>query len=155
MKKTIVLFITLAMLFAFSACGAENVSYNTADAADKLVQTIAFDDEMTEMPESMITKLYGIASDSIVSSKVYMSTGATAEEVAAFEAKDSNGAKAIEAAVKARIEKQKASFRDYIPEEMPKLESPVIITDGNYIFLCISNQNDKAKEIIDSLKQTD
>lgn len=153
MKKLIALLLAAVMVFPLSACGQKKIAYDVAATADKLVQTISFEDEMSELPESMLPKLYNIEEQTLTAAKVYVSTGATAEEVAVFEAKTSNDAKTIENAAKARIEKQKNSFRDYVPEEMPKLENPVIVTEGNYVILCVSNQNDKAKEIINSMKQ--
>ena len=31
---------------------------------------------------------------------------------------------------------------------MTKLNDPVLVTNGNYVYLSLSNDNDKAKEII-------
>ena len=59
-----------------------------------------------------------------------------------------SAAKEIETALKTRIENQKTAFKDYVPAEMDKLNNPVLVVDGKYVFMCLSNNNDKAKEII-------
>jgi len=42
---------------------------------------------------------------------------------------------------------------DYNPEEMPKLENPIVVAKGNYVVLCLSGDNDNAKKVIDSCFQ--
>ena len=87
--------------------------------------------------------------DSYTKAKVYVSSsGGTAEEIDCFEAKDADSAKAIADTLTARVESQKKVFENYVPEEMTKLNDPVLVTNGNYVYLCLSNDNDKAKEII-------
>jgi hypothetical protein len=56
--------------------------------------------------------------------------------------------KDIESALKTRIENQKTAFKDYVPAEMDKLNDPVLVVDSNYVFLCLTNNNSKAKEVI-------
>ena len=84
---------------------------------------------------------------------LYVGTGATAEEISVWQGKDANAAKNIQNAVNTRIENQKKSFVDYNPEEMPKLENPVVVAKGNYVVLCLSSDNDNAKQVIDSCFQ--
>ena len=104
---------------------------------------------MTEFDESRIEKIIGVKKD-LYSKAVCIvdASGASAHEIDCFEAKDESSAKEIETALKQRIENQKAAFKDYVPAEMDKLNSPVLVTDGKYVILCLSNNNDKAKEII-------
>uniref|UniRef100_UPI0040294495 DUF4358 domain-containing protein n=1 Tax=Ruminococcus bicirculans (ex Wegman et al. 2014) TaxID=1160721 RepID=UPI0040294495 len=72
----------------------------------------------------------------------------TAEEIACLDAHDADRAQAIADTLTARVESQKKVFENYVPEEMTKLNDPVLVTNGNYVYLCLSNDNDKAKEII-------
>lgn len=117
--------------------------------ADKLKDGVEFKDEMAELDEAKIEKIIGISADSYVKGKVFVSSsGGTAEEIDCFEAKDADAAKTIADTLTARVESQKKVFENYVPEEMTKLNDPVLVTKGNYVFLCLSNDNDKAKEII-------
>ena len=47
-----------------------------------------------------------------------------------------------------RIEAQKKAFENYQPAEMDKLNDPVLVKQGKYVFMCLSDDNAKAKEII-------
>ena len=137
-------------LSANSAAAAQtNESVDVTAVADKLKNGIEFKDELAELDEAKIEKIIGISADSYTKAKVYVSSsGGTAEEIDCFEAKDADSAKAIADTLTARVESQKKVFENYVPEEMTKLNDPVLVTNGNYVYLCLSNDNDKAKEII-------
>ena len=104
---------------------------------------------MTQFDESRIEKMIGVKKDLYKKAVCYVdASGASAHEIDCFEANDENAAKEIETALKARIESQKKAFESYVPAEMDKLNNPVLVVDGSYVFMCLSNNNDKAKEII-------
>ena len=116
---------------ANSAAAAQtNESVDVTAVADKLKDGIEFKDELAELDEAKIEKIIGISADSYTKAKVY------------------DSAKAISDTLTARVESQKKVFENYVPEEMTKLNDPVLVTNGNYVYLCLSNDNDKAKEII-------
>lgn len=150
MKKITVLILVAAMLLT-AGCASKSapLKIDPTAAADKLASTVHFVDQMSPVDEKMALKLYGLDQTSVSKEKVYESTGATAEEIAVFEAKDEAGAAKIKTAAQKRIEDQKAGFQDYQPKEMAKLKNPVLVTNGNYVFLCVSDENDTAKKIID------
>ena len=77
------------------------------------------------------------------------SSGGTAEEIAAFEAADEDTAKAVETLLNARIETQKASFKNYVPEELKRLDNAFVVRKGNYVYFSVSADPDKAKSIIE------
>lgn len=35
-------------------------------------------------------------------------------------------------------------------DKVPKLEDPVLVVEGNYVVLCVSNDNAKAQELLDA-----
>ncbi|RGH70566.1 DUF4358 domain-containing protein [Ruminococcus sp. AM31-15AC] len=133
----------------FSGSRSDKRGVDVTAVADKLKDGIEFKDELAELDEAKIEKIIGISADSYTKAKVYVSSsGGTAEEIDCFEAKDADSAKAITDTLTARVESQKKVFENYVPEEMTKLNDPVLVTNGNYVYLCLSNDNDKAKEII-------
>ena len=137
---------------ALTGCGSDSDS-STAGSANSAAaaQTNESVDvtAVAELDEAKIEKIIGISADSYTKAKVYVSSsGGTAEEIDCFEAKDADSAKAIADTLTARVESQKKVFENYVPEEMTKLNDPVLVTNGNYVYLCLSNDNDKAKEII-------
>ena len=108
-------------------------------------------DKLAEPEAETIDILYpGLPQDKIKAKKIYVSSsGGTAEEIAAFEANDEETAKTVETLLNSRIETQKASFENYVPEELKRLENAFVIRKGNYIYLSVSADPDKAKSIIE------
>lgn len=132
---------------------AENVTANVyidvIDIAGKLKNEIKYKDTLNELPANKIEKLFGLAEGDYVKGMVYVgSGGATAEEIACFEAKDTDGAANIKTALENRIESQKKAFENYQPQEMDKLGDPVLVIKDKYVLMCISDDNSKAQEII-------
>ncbi len=132
-----------------SKASASAESVDVVEVADKLKSDITYDDELIEIDSGKIESILGVAADSYKSAKVYISSsGATPEEIACFEATNGSTATTIESSLKTRITNQKSTFTDYKPEQAPKLDDAVLIKDGSYVYLCISGDSSKAKEII-------
>lgn len=164
-KRTLCLTLTLTTICCagLTSCGnndndnssktenvAASVSVDVISVADKLKSEIEYKDALNELSADMVQKLFGLAADTdYVKGKVYVgSGGATAEEVACFEAKDTDSAAKIKTALENRIESQKKAFENYQPQEMTKLNSPVLVVKDNYVMMCISDDNSKAESII-------
>ena len=171
-RKVICAVLAAAMMttMAFASCGddsssdaptssASTTAVETKEKTAKDITAIAnslkdsLDDDvkgtMVEYDASRIDKIIGVKED-LYSKAVCMvdASGASAHEIDCFEANDENSAKEIETALKTRIDNQKNAFKDYVPAEMDKLNDPVLVVDGNYVIMCLSNNNSKAKEII-------
>lgn len=146
MKKQIVVAAALALTCVLSACGGGKATIDIDALTTDVVTNAAFADEMSKLDTDTVAALYGI--DYAVSESVYVSSGATAEEVAVFELKDSDDAQSALTAAQARIESQEASFKDYTPEELPKLKDAIVEAYGNYVIVCVCD-DDAAKDIID------
>ena len=166
MKKTVIAILAAMTLCAagLASCGgsdskaessataestAADKTYDVIAVADKLKSDIKWVDNLNELESGMIEKVIGVKADLYTKGKVFIgSGGATAEEIACFEAKDDAAASQIADALDARVEAQKKAFENYQPGEMTKLNSPVIVQTRNYVFMCISDENSKATEII-------
>ena len=83
--------------------------------------------------------------------KLYLSSGATAEEIAVFEAKDDAAAERLLAAAKERVEVQKTAFEDYAPAEMTKLNNAVVERSGKIVALCIADDSSVAQKKVKEL----
>lgn len=123
----------------------EDIALDVAACAATLLEEINFQDSLEAISDEMIAVIYQIPAGDVLEQRVYLSTGATAEEIAVFEAADTAAAQRIESAVWQRIADQKANFEDYLPAEMPRLEDPFIFVRGRYVVLCVSDHNEKAK----------
>ncbi len=127
--------------------GSGKINYD--EYAKQMLETVSFKDELSPLRENIIARLYGIEANEALGGIVYISGGATAEEFAIFEADSPEKAKAIGEKLKARVENRKPDFESYKPEEMAKLNDPVIVVKGNAAMLCISGDNEKAKSVMD------
>jgi hypothetical protein len=141
------------LILASAACGGEKPDAKDIDAhglAEALIDGIAFDDQMELASDEAFRALYAVKpSDGPVADFVlFTSTGATAEEVAVIEARDAESASEVMEFALGRVSSQKAEFENYAPEEMAKLNDPVLISSGRYIILCLSNDNAAAEKIV-------
>lgn len=148
LKLTIIL--TFVVMLLAGCGGATNKVIDTAALADDLYSGVTWKDQLGEIDLNKALTLYGISSDAVASGKVYMGTNATAEEIAVLEAASAEQVTVLKDGVEARVEAQLASFQSYNAAEVPKLENPVIITKGNYVILCVCDNNTEAQKIIDA-----
>lgn len=135
----------------FTACQSQkDVTIDVNKMADALYGGITFKDTLSEpMDDAAFQSIYDVDEADIVAKKVYVSSLATAEEIAVFEAKDTDAAARVRKAVDTRIENQKENYADYNPVEQKKLSDPVIVEKGRYVILCVSDDNAAARKIID------
>ena len=124
---------------------------DAAKAADDLKSALTFQDELSEATQELRDRTYGISADDVVSGKLYLSSGATAEEIAVFEAKDDAAAERLLAAAKERVEAQKTAFEDYAPAEMTKLNNAVVERNGKIVALCIADDSSAAQKKVKEL----
>ena len=136
---------------AASAKSSQAAVVDVTKIADRLLNEIKYDDKLAEAEKESLDVIYpGLPKDKIKAMKIYVSSsGGTSEEIAAFEANDEDTAKEIEAKLNERVEAQKTSFKNYVPEELKRLENALVIRKGNYVYLSVSGDPDKAKSIIE------
>lgn len=151
MKKRIVCVLAAALMLFTAGCakqgGAVNADVNTI--ADGIVKSVKFTDQMSPIDQKTAVKNYGLTASDVTKAKVYESTGATAEEVAAFEAKDETAANRVKKAADTRVADQKTAFQDYQPKEMTKLKTPLIVQSGKYVVLVVADDTSGAKKVTD------
>lgn len=113
--------------------------------SENIIKNVEFEDEMNITDAETVKRLYNI--DNYNSEKVYLSSGATAEEVAIFEFQNKENAKEAVKKVKERIENQKSSYSGYAPKEVKRLEEAILIQKDKYIVFCVTGDK-KAQELI-------
>ena len=151
MKKKIAAMMFLIMLGTLAGCSKEKKEDREIDVhtmAQSLLNDITYEDQLTKVEGNMFQMIYGISQEDIEEYEAYVSTGATAEEIAVIKAKDEATAESMEEKLTERVEAQKNSFANYIPKEVEKLEEAVVYQEGVYVILSISNDDEKAEEII-------
>lgn len=142
-KKILIFILTIVML---SGCaGKGNLEIDINSLCNELLDKGDFEDELSSIDGDVIKQLYDI--DDYSEAQVYISSGATAEEIAVF--KFDNQESAQEGLKKAqnRIEEQKQGFESYIPKEVKKLDDALIERYDSYVIVCVSN-SDEAEKIV-------
>lgn len=157
-KLSVKLFFCVMMLGVgmLTGCGGNADDKTTVNnnvdinyVAESLLKDVTFKDQLAKIDnEIAFTRLYNLDSEKIEDAVFYTNSNATAEEIAVVKTKDAAYVNDVKSSYEARISDQKSACENYLPDEMPKLDSAIIYTTGNYAVLCISADNDSAKEKI-------
>ena len=139
----------LMVMLLLSACGEEKeVSLDVQQLATQLASQLEYDDRLTMLSEEMSGHLYAYTDEYVTESKVYVSTGATTEEIAVFQCVNAENAEKMEDKALERVEALKVSVRNYQPKELRRLEKALVQRYGRYVIVSISNEPEQAEEII-------
>lgn len=131
-----------------AGCGSKEASFKVGDLGNDLNTKITYQDELMLLDVETASMFLNLSDISIVDSAIYEGSGATAEEIVVLECTSGDEAKKAEQMLKDRVEEQKESFKDYVPEELTKLDAAIVVTNGNYAVLSVSNDPDGANAII-------
>lgn len=149
MKKLALFCLAGILLLALAGCGNSDTAIDVQKLADDLKSGVAFKDDLAAMPDSVFETYYEVEDGDITQKAVYAGGGGTAEEIAVFEAKDEDAAARLKKAVEQRIADQKENFENYVPGELTKLNNPVLEVKGKYVILCVCDNPEEARAIID------
>lgn len=148
MKKiwiVILIIVVIGVIVVFTNDN-KGITIDINELSKDIIENIEFEDELNKTDNETASKLYDI--NDFTSQSVYMSSGATSEEIAIFEFEDKEACKvALEKANK-RIEEQKQNFKDYMPKEMKKLENAMIKNKNQYLIVCITNHPEEVGKIL-------
>lgn len=146
MKRINCLLLALTLgLLCLCACGKTPASVDVSALAKELTENVTYIDELTEIDRDKGLELYNISD--AVEAKVYVGSGATAEEAAVFELASEQQADEVYAAVQKRIENRKADYSKYVPAEVQRLEKAVVCKAGKYVAVCVT-EDEAAAEIM-------
>ena len=150
MLKTIVSAVLICMMLTACSGGSEkSVDFEPADAVNEIVSTVEMS-SMAEVQSDRLSSYIDYDQSKIQKYSLYIcGSGGFADEVGIFKMDSEASAKDLEAVVKTRIESRKVDFKDYNPDEYTKLENASIVQKGNYLFYCVTGDNDTAKSIFD------
>lgn len=154
MKKNILIILVVLIVIITLNIGVisfnnnKNIDIDIRKLADDLKNAQIFEDNLSQIDRSSIIKKYEFDNNPITEIISYLGTGATAEEILIMEVSDEKYVKEIEEKIKSKMEENKINFQNYLPKEVYKLENYILESKGKYIVLCVSNDYDKTKEII-------
>lgn len=132
-----------------SVSEASDSSTATGAAAEitaKIQEDVKFPG-MAEIGADRMAGYYDVAAGKIDSYSAYIcGSGAYPDEIAVFKMKSADDVNAVKSVLEKRVESQSATFKDYTPDEMYKIDGNNVVTSGNYVALIICADNAKAIE---------
>ena len=151
MKKKILAIASIIIMAALAGCGSAK-AMNVSEVSDRLFKEITYQDDLSKVDLDTAAMFLNLSDIDIKEAAIYETSGWTAEEIVVIEGATSEDADKAEAMLATRLEEQKTNYVDYVPEEMDKLNKAVIVKSGNFAILSVSNEPDKAKNIIGEYK---
>ena len=148
MKRVLTVIVGLMLAATLTACGGGNKEVDVLAVGQDLSSKILYQDELMEMDIETAMMFIELSGFTPVKGVAYEGSGATAEEIIAIECENADDADKAASALNARVAEQIECFTDYVPEELVKLNNAVVIKNGKYAFLSVSNDPDTAKQII-------
>lgn len=137
MKRMIPLLLVFALL---TACGGKD-SEKTVDpqeVVDTYLDSQAYTDHLEALDSEIALTMLGVDTEDVTDSQVYLSEGATAEELTVITAKDVDAAQRVSDALTQHVADQKTAMENYQPGEVDKLDHAVQRTVGNVVILMVA-----------------
>lgn len=143
----------LVLLFVSAACSSneEVKDVNLTEVMDEIRGAIEFP-EMAEVKVSDLAMYgYDLTADDIAEMQFILAgSGFTADEVVLIKLNDESKAESVVEMAKTRRDGIAETAQNYTPDEMDKLDTAVIGSKGPYVYYAATNDNTKAKEILEN-----
>ncbi len=135
---------------------AETTTKKTSVDVNSVAATIAgktsmFEEPLFQSSGSIGLDIFGIPSSAVSEVAYYVASAAVAEEVLVVKAASSADVATIKSCIEARRSMQAEDYADYVPKEVPKLNSAITYTSGDVIVFCVSNNNSAMRSVIAGL----
>lgn len=144
-KRTIACIMAIACLICAGCSERKNI--DAQGMAQALLEGGVFAEELSAVSAAITNKRYGVTDSMVEETIAYAGTKAVVDEIVIFKTKDNNDA-AVADKAKEYIESQRAQYQSYRPDEVPKLQNCYIEPNADYVVVCVAEDIEKAKEII-------
>ncbi len=152
MKKRLIMaaiVMAVSLITVLAGCSKEaDVDVNAL--AEALRTEITYKDDIAQVDIETAKMFISFGDADITEAVLYEGTGGTAEEIIVVKCGSAAGAESVEKVLNSRVAEQKESFADYVPAELEKLNAAVVVRSGNCAVLSVSDEPDKARDIIKS-----
>ncbi len=154
--KRIALLTAALLSLGLCACApkkAEKPLPACTDVAGQIASALADEsafEELTALGNAQVLKYLGLSEAQVTDAAMSIdATRATAELVCVLTAADAEALKAVQEALKTYRDTTLEQYRDYRPEEVPKLESAVMKTHGLQTVLIVGKDAAAAEKALD------
>lgn len=151
LKKLLPLALTLCLLLA-SCGGGSATAYDPDKATQAILDSGCFSVELSELDAALQYDFegYGLDTAALTASKTYAASGFT-EQVSVTVWKDDAAAKNALEFFQQYLLDQKDTYESYAPNEIPKLDSAVLVQRGSSVLLVVAADSGKAQAAADKL----
>lgn len=153
MNKT-VMAAAVAMCLLLAGCGEKEVQHAPYDSGSvqALMDGALFSENLEELDAEIACRLFGVDEGLVSECEAYMPTSTNAEVLALFVLSDSEDAADVKTALESWVSEQIASYQDYGPQHVPKLEGAVISVRENTVLVVVGSDPDTVKSAVDNLE---
>ena len=151
MRRILVASVLSAAVLLSGCQKSESADFRPADVKDKLTDGITLP-EMVDASDGAFYNKYDIDKDKVAGYvALFCSSGATADEVVLIELNDK--ADVPEAVEQLRKRKKDVfeSFENYVPSEVPRIKSALIISKEKYVLYAVCDDTDKLSQNFEGL----
>ena len=156
MKKTALIVSLVCLALLLSACTGE--SRPAAQATQEPLSCAAYADRvqqavsgaaMADVNEKYLEKTLLIQA-SALSDWVFRrdGEGATPEMILVLQVRDASDLETVKKAVQEYLDERTLQYRDYQPEQLPKLENAKVLAKGGMVALCVTPDAEKARSAL-------
>lgn len=125
----------------------ENIDFEKI--ASDIVSKLGISDKVFKFGKSDVENFLYLDEGSLDSGVMYLSNDNTSDMVWVVSSKD---IKTLKQAISSFIEQMKLSNKEYLPNEVEKLNNALIVEKKGYIILVVSKNVDDVKSIIDDIE---
>ena len=151
-RKIMMLLVGALAMCGLTGCGGsdsqEVIQPDVHTLSGKLTDGVKFEDSVEEISLERALKYYGIDSSMVSDGDVYMSTGATAEEMAVFEASSAGSASVILDRLTVRRDDSVKIYIGSKPADVSRLDNAVLYIHDNFVVYVVSDDSGAALGII-------
>lgn len=149
-KGILLTLVIAALALGLFACTKNNNEYTALTAkefANLLLEKGGFTASLNEVDSSLMQQLYGLDPELFDEQAIFASTGNSAEEIILLHVKDEDSQATVKEALDNHLANQIAILKDYLPDEIAKLESAKVQQNGDYFAVVVSADNATAQEM--------
>lgn len=151
MRKCLSVFVSVLLALSLAGCGGQDAPRPfdpESDAQALLDAQGVFSAPMTAIDGDVACALYGIDEDTVTGAAAYSATATSAEELVIFAFDSEDAAQAAAKLLQTRIEDRTEELRDYLPDELPKLEKARVEQRGATALLLVCADYDAAEKLL-------
>ena len=153
LKRIVCLLLAVVMALSMAACGGKKApekakEYDGDALMQALLSKVQFADTMSSVGD--FATLYFPEVPSTATISMYTGSGYFADEVVLITMKSAEDLETVMASVEKHLDQMTAQFKNYIPEEVAKIDNAVIWQGGSHVIVCISGDYATAQNILDN-----